>query len=429
MEPKVWDEERTRQWKDKAVEIVARIERAVQSDHDSLEPVLGRLMQPQSSVRTHMAARRAVASLVELISTLVVGAPPVDDLLEEIYQDLNVPLTQRCLLRAVTLDAFSHVRRVSLPAGSAWHEMEDAPFVQTDIFALPAFGDPSSALALLSNRTSLARFCTLIEKTGFVGEHSVALLSVPLNVSSLHRVDVMRAIMSMVGTAEAIDNPSASAAPPPERAVSILSAHVPQQRGPFLIAGIRVRKSSPDQLFHDIVADPMATPMDPIDRTVRMVQWRMSASQAIIQAGLRGTDLVLRPPASPVRAQSQARAMGMVHEMFGRLAGRPFLRMDFEHVRHRDLPSSPTMMALSAFGLGGQRLATTRAVSLFDVGLGEDFQDVLQEECQPSSCHPASMTRQELMENYETHHSKEGEIEIHRLLGPTTGGPVTPDGE
>lgn len=428
MEPNVWNNNIAQHWKAQAVEVVARIERAVQSDHDSLEPVLGRLLHPESSVRTHMAARRAVASIVELVASLPSSAPPVDDLLEDIYQDLSVPLTQRCLLRAVILDAFSHVRRVSLPAGSAWHEMEDAPFVQTDIFALPAFGDPTSALSLLSDRSSLARFCNLIEKTGFVGEHSVALLSVPLSVGSLQRVDVMRAIMSMVATAESIDSPGTSS-PTPERAINVLSAHVPQQRGPFLVAGIRVRRSAAGRVLRDIAADPLATAMDPVDRTVRMVHWRSVASLAIIQAGLRATNLVLRPPASPVRAQSQARALGMVHEMFGRLAGRPFLRMDFEHVRHRDLPSSPTMMALSAFGPDGQRLATTRAVSLFDVGLGEDFQDVLQEECQPSSCHPASMTRQELMEDYETRHQKGGEIEIHRLLGPITGGTVTPDGE
>ena len=421
MESLMWDQEHASRWRASAVEVVARVERSVQTDQESIEPVLGRLLHPEASVRTHMAARRAVASLVELVAALPSCAPPVDDLLEQIYQDMDVPLTQRCLLRAVALDAFSHIRRVAVSADSSWQDMEDAPFVQTDIFALPAYGNPASALAMLSDRTTLARFCALIEATGFVGEHSVALLSVPLSVESLHRVDVMRSIMSMVGSAESLDDPSAPPPPLPERAISTLSAHVPQSRGAFVIAGVRVRRSAPKSILRDMAADPMAVSMPHAERASRMIWWRTMASRIIIESGMRATDLVLRPPASPVRAQSQARALGLVHEMFSRLAGRPFVRMDFEHVRHRDLPSSPLMMALSAFGPDGHRMATTRAVSLFDVGLGEDFQDILQEECLPTSNHPVTMSRQELLEDYEVRRQEDGALEIHRLLGRVSG--------
>jgi len=228
MNPSEWTSEEDSAWKASAVEIVAKIERVVQSDQDSIEPILGRLMQPELSIRTHMASRRAIASLVELVAALPSYAPAVDTLLEGVYEDMDIPLTQRCLLRAVVLDAFSHLRRVSLPSGSAWKEVQDAPFVQTDIFALPAYGNPASALNMLSNKASLKRVCALIEETGFVGEHSLALLSVPLSVNSLHRVDVLRAVMSLVGSADTIDEDALSPLPASRSSISTLAAHVPK---------------------------------------------------------------------------------------------------------------------------------------------------------------------------------------------------------
>jgi hypothetical protein len=419
-----WQPQHSAQWCSKAVETVARIERVVQADHESFEPVLGRLLQPETSMRTHMAARRAVAALVAMVEQLPADAPPADELLESVYQDLSVPLTHRCLLRAVAMDAFSHVRHNELSVSQVWEDgapKEEPSYIHTDVFALPAFGLPQAALHALSQPRALARLCALVESTGFVGENSVALLSVPLKVSAIHRVDVLRALMSMVNSTEPVDGAGPTGAPArpaaPSWAVETLAAHVPQERGPFLIAGVRVCHGSSNRLMRNRAADPLLSPPAPSQRAMQMAWWSMVVSRMIIESGVRATDLVLRPPAAPVRAQVQARAMGLVHDIYDRLAGRPFTRLDFEHFRDRGLSSSPLQLALSAFGPQGKRIASTRGVSLFDVGLGEDFQDVLQEEFSPGSMSPRTMSRQELMESYEMHTQDGGDVEIRRQLG------------
>lgn len=406
-----WTDQHAQQWRSRAVEAVARIERLVKADQETQEPILGRLMHPEASARTHLATRRAVSALLEMVEELPSNGPTPDDMLESIYDDLNVPLTQRCLLRAVAMEAYSHARRSYRPSGvPIWDETVGNVSTRTDVFAIPAYGDPKSALLLLSQRDSLARMCSLVENSGFVGDHSVALLSVPLSVNAIHRVDVMRAIMDLEFSAETVHatgGTTASTISPPEQALAVLTRHVPQQRGAFVVAGVRVRKDNgvPDILTRlsgqDTQPDPLATPMDQMTRVVHTIWWNTAMSRIVVQANINARDVMFRPPSAPVRAQAQARALGLVHDLYARLAGRTFVRMEYESVRVKNSPASPIMMALSAFDHRGQRIAMSRPATLFEVGLGEEFQDVLQEEFVASGNAPYSIVRQELLEEYQ----------------------------
>lgn len=409
-EQESWTTEKSQLWRSTAIEAVAKIERVVKADQESQEPILGRLQRPETSLRTHLAVRHAVATISRLVEELPPSAPTADELLESIYQDLTVPLTQRCLLRTVVMDAYSHARREKRPVGvELWDETSEGQATRSDVFAIPAYGSPQAALYLLSQRDSLSRLCSLVERSGFVGEHQVALLSVPLSVDAIHRVDVLKAIMDLEFSAETLhDNgdTTVSGLTPPEKALQVLARHVPQGRSAFVVAGVRVRKDNqlPDVLNHfakgEAPADPMHKGLDPVSRGVNTMWWNTVVSRIVVQSNVNANDLVFRPPTGPVRAQTQARAMALIHELYDRLAGRPFVRMEFENVRFKDSPASPLMMALSAFDHKGERIAMSRPASLFEVGLGEDFQDVLQEEMAPGRHAPLSMIRQELLEDF-----------------------------
>lgn len=410
-----WDTQHSQEWCGRIIQAVARIERIVKSDQETLEPILGRLLRPEVSFKTHLAARKAVATLIGMVGELPPQGPTPDDLLESIYSDLNVPLTHRCLLRAVAMDAFSNsYRRIPGPSTQGKEEIQNnsrSLATQTSVFAIPAFGSPQAALYLLSQPKSLARLCSLVENTGFLGPHSVAILSVPISVDALHRVDVLRAIVDLETSAETLDihgGTSRSDVMPPEKALEVLSRHVPQERGPFVLAGVRVVKTKPAETIDEIVSrpasdqanDPMSSPMPLAKRLAHTMWWNTTISRIIIDSKINATDLIMRPPAAPLRAQTQARALGMINNLYDRLAGRPFVKVEYESVRLKDSPSSPVMLALSAFDHKGSRITTSQPASMFEVGLGEDFQDVLQEECFPNTPLPMSMSRQELLEEF-----------------------------
>lgn len=406
-----WDTQHSQQWCSRIIEAVAKIERIVKSDQETLEPILGRLLRPEVSFKTHLAARKAVATLIGMVGEIPPYGPPADDLLESIYNDLSVPLTHRCLLRAVAMDAFSNThRKAKIQTDTQETSHPQFASTHTSVFAIPAFGSPQAALYLLSQTKGLARICSLIENTGFLGPHSVALLSVPLSVDALHRVDVLRAIVDLELSAETLHadgGTTCSNIMPPEQALEVLSKHVPQKRGNFVLAGVRVRKSRPMEAdpvlpstVPDRASDPMSNPMPVAQRLAHTMWWNTTISRIIIDSQISATDLMLRPPAAPLRAQAQARALGMINDLYDRLVGRPFVKMEYESVRIKDSPASPLMLALSAFDHKGVRLAVSKPASMFEVGLGEDFQDVLQEECFPNTPLPMSMSRQELLEEF-----------------------------
>ena len=419
------------EWCAKVIEAVAKIERAVKNEDTSLEPISGRLFRPETSIKTHMAVRRAVAAVKALVDLLPEDAPPPDDLIESIYMDIDVPLTNRCLIRSVILDAFSHEYKMEINRDENFinylnldkkdeNEKSKLKFTQTDIFALPVYGDPKSALNMLINKKSQARICSLIEKTGFIGQNSAAVLSVPLNVESLRRIDVLKAIMSMVDNVEDVDlngNLTTSMKKlTPEKAIEVLEKHIPKTKGPFLIVGVRVRKTNGRaHLFRTVSTDPLAVPMPICEKITNNFMWNHNIGQIIIDSGISASDLVIRAPQAPVRAEAQAVALGLVHEIYQKLGNRPFIKMEFEHVRHKGMSSSPLMMALSAFNIFGNRITTSNPVSLFQVGLGDDFQEVLSDECSVGQYVPNSISRQQKMESFLMKNSSDGGVYFVRI--------------
>ena len=405
-------------------------------------------------------AREHVNALVlGLRQDILHAARSLDDLdrvLDRIYHTPDVSLEARCALRALVVDVFSSMKVESLLPAERRHRVasaqeplgqlaydgladsavhaegdEDAVFVPapptqdfmdglppatthqfSDVFALPAYGDPAVALKLLSNPAQMRRLCALVEDSGFVGNCPVALLSVPLDTASVSRIGVLAAVSGLLESGAVLDrepsvfNPAfadslaadtVSAQPlvkasSPGRhlgstfqadASALLRKHVPAAPGHFLLVGVRLRDWAPTALPHqDALFRPDDVPLEV--RTSRNLCWRTLMANIVSTVTGDPSELLVRPPTNVLRARAQANAWALVQQLYTRLGARPFARIDFNQHRQTDVDTGPMdWLALLAYDDQGRVLAKSEAVSLFESGASDGFSDVLREECGP----------------------------------------------